>query len=161
VSPPEKNSLLLPSRSAVFFPTATLVLFFALPCFFVRDPEKKSSPPVQLTKVFATLKEMFSRINHYKSLFQFIIIHFLILDAVNTIIVFMAVYATKAIGFSGAQFLISSTVGAIVCSGYHSNFEVPCSSHLTSLHRHRRGFPVSQLQPQYFTSQTIRLTSPL
>jgi hypothetical protein len=130
VSPPAKNSLLLPSRSAVFFPTATLVLFFALPCFFVRDSEKKSSPPVQLTKVFATLKEMFSRIKHYKLLFQLIII------------AFMAVYATKAIGFNGAQFLISSTVGAIVGSGYHSNFGVPCSSHLASLHRYCRGFPV-------------------
>ena len=105
-------------RSAAFLPTAALVLFFSLPCFFfVRDPEKKSSPPVQITKVFATLKETFSRIKHYKSLFQFIIIHFLVLDAVNTIIAFMAVYATKVIGFSGneiTQFLISSTVGAMI-----------------------------------------------
>ena len=105
-------------RSAAFLPTAALVLFFSLPCFFfVRDPEKKSSPPVQITKVFATLKETFSRIKHYKSLFQFIIIHFLVLDAVNTIIAFMAVYATKVIGFDGneiTQFLISSTVGAMI-----------------------------------------------
>ena len=105
-------------RSAAFLPTAALVLFFSLPCFFfARDPEKKSSPPVQITKVFATLKETFSRIKHYKSLFQFIIIHFLVLDAVNTIIAFMAVYATKVIGFDGneiTQFLISSTVGAMI-----------------------------------------------
>ena len=105
-------------RSAAFLPTAALVLFFSLPCFFfVRDPKKKSSPPVQITKVFATLKETFSRIKHYKSLFQFIIIHFLVLDAVNTIIAFMAVYATKVIGFDGneiTQFLISSTVGAMI-----------------------------------------------
>ena len=107
-------------RSAAFLPTAALVLFFALPCFFfVRDPEKKSSPPVQIKKVFATLKETFSRVKHYKSLFQFIIVHFLVLDAVNTIIAFMAIYATKVIGFSGpeiTQFLISSTVGAMVGS---------------------------------------------
>ena len=105
-------------RSAAFLPTAALVLFFSLPCFFfVRDPEKKSSPPVQITKVFATLKETFSRIKHYKSLFQFIIIHFLVLDAVNTIIAFMAVYATKVIGFDSneiTKFLISSTVGAMI-----------------------------------------------
>ena len=107
-------------RSAAFLPTAALVLVFALPCFFfVRDPEKKSAPPVQIKKVFATLKETFARIKHYKLLFQFIIIHFLVLDAVNTIIAFMAVYATKVIGFSGGeitQFLISSTVGAMVGS---------------------------------------------
>ena len=105
-------------RSAAFLPTAALVLFFSLPCFFfVRDPEKKYYPPVQITKVFATLKETLSRIKHYKSLFQFIIIHFLVLDAVNTIIAFMAVYATKVIGFDGneiTQFLISSTVGAMI-----------------------------------------------
>ena len=105
-------------RSAAFLPTAALVLFFSLPCFFfVRDPEKNYYPPVQITKVFATLKETFSRIKLYKSLFQFIIIHFLVLDAVNTIIAFMAVYATKVIGFDGnetTQFLISSTVGAMI-----------------------------------------------
>jgi MFS transporter, UMF1 family len=107
-------------RSAAFLPTAALVLLFALPCFyFVRDPEKKSPHSIQIKKVFATLKETFSRIKHYKLLFQFVIIHFLILDAVNTIIAFMAVYATKVIGFSGneiTQFLISSTVGAMVGS---------------------------------------------
>jgi UMF1 family MFS transporter len=107
-------------RAAAFLPTAAMVLFFALPCFFfVRDPKKKSSSPVQIKKVFTILKETFSRIKPYKSLFQFIIIHFLVLDAVNTIIAFMAVYATKVIGFSGneiTQFLILSTVGAMVGS---------------------------------------------
>jgi MFS transporter, UMF1 family len=107
-------------RSAAFLPTAVLVLLFALPCFsFVRDPEKKPPNSIQIKKVFTTLKETLSRIKHYKSLFEFVIIHFLILDAVNTIIAFMAVYATKVIGFSGieiTQFLISSTVGAMVGS---------------------------------------------
>ena len=107
-------------RSAAFLPTAALVLLFALPCFFfVKDPEKKPLTSIQIKKIFATLKETFSRIKHYKSLFQFVIIHFLVLDAVNTIIVFMAVYATKVIGFSGneiTQFLISSTLGAMVGS---------------------------------------------
>ena len=44
---------------------------------------------------------------------------FLVLDAVNTIIAFMSVYASKVIGFNGDEimrFLISSTVGAMVGS---------------------------------------------
>ncbi len=106
--------------SAAFFPTAVLVLVFALPCFvFVKDPDKKTSAPVQFKKAFAKLQETFSRIKNYKSLFQFILIHFLVLDAVNTIIAFMSVYASKVIGFNEGQitsFLISSTVGAMIGS---------------------------------------------
>jgi len=107
-------------RSAAFFPTAMLVLFFALPCFFfVKDPEKKIVPKVQFKKALSNLKETFSKVKSYKSLFQFITIHFLVLDAVNTIIAFMSVYASKVIGFNGDEimrFLISSTVGAMVGS---------------------------------------------
>ncbi|MZG53015.1 MAG: MFS transporter [Nitrospinae bacterium] len=107
-------------RSAAFLPTAMLVLFFALPCFFfVKDPEKKPMVKVQFKKAFSNLKETFSKVKSYKRLFQFITIHFLVLDAVNTIIAFMSVYASKVIGFNGdeiMQFLISSTVGAMVGS---------------------------------------------
>jgi MFS transporter, UMF1 family len=106
--------------SAAFLPTAALVLVFALPCFFfVKDPEKKTIASVPFKKAFITLQETFLRIKDYKSLFQFILIHFLVLDAVNTIIAFMAVYANKVIGFNAGQitnFLISSTVGAMVGS---------------------------------------------
>ncbi len=106
--------------SAAFLPTAALVLVFALPCFFfVKDPEKKNIASVPFKKAFITLQETFLRIKDYKSLFQFILIHFLVLDAVNTIIAFMAVYANKVIGFNAGQitnFLISSTVGAMVGS---------------------------------------------
>lgn len=107
-------------RSAAFLPTAMLVLFFALPCFFfVKDPEKKPMVKVQFKKAFSNLKETFSKVKSYKRQFQFITIHFLVLDAVNTIIAFMSVYASKVIGFNGdeiMQFLISSTVGAMVGS---------------------------------------------
>ncbi len=106
--------------SAAFLPTAALVLVFALPCFFfVKDPEKKPTVSVPFKKAFITLQETFLRIKNYKSLFQFILIHFLVLDAVNTIIAFMAVYASKVIGFNAGQitnFLISSTVGAMIGS---------------------------------------------
>jgi len=108
-------------RSAAFLPTAGLLLLFSIPCFlFVKDPETKEiAPPVRFKEAFTTLKQTFLRARQYRSLFRFILIHFLVLDAVNTIIAFMAVYASKVIGFSGSQitsFLISSTVGAMIGS---------------------------------------------
>ncbi len=108
-------------RSAAFLPTAGLLLFFSLPCFlFVKDTETgRAAPPIRFKEAFNTLKKTFLRVQQYRSLFRFILIHFLVLDAVNTIIAFMAVYASKVIGFSGGQitsFLITSTVSAMIGS---------------------------------------------
>ncbi len=108
-------------RSSAFLPTAGLLLFFSLPCFlFVKDPEAgRAAPPARFKEAFNTLKQTFLRVRQYRSLFRFILIHFLVLDAVNTIIAFMSVYASKVIGFSGGQitkFLISSTVFAMIGS---------------------------------------------
>jgi MFS transporter, UMF1 family len=108
-------------RSAAFLPTAGLLLLFSLPCFlFVKDPETgQISPPISFKEAFNTLKQTFLRARQYRSLFRFILIHFLVLDAVNTIIAFMAIYASKVIGFSSGQitsFLISSTIGAMIGS---------------------------------------------
>lgn len=107
-------------RSAAFLPTAGLLLFFSLPCFlFVKDPETRTAPIFRIKEVFKTLKKTFLRAQKYRSLFRFILIHFLVLDAVNTIIAFMSVYASKVIGFSGSQitkFLIFATLGAMVGS---------------------------------------------
>lgn len=108
-------------RSAAFLPTAGLLLLFSLPCFlFVKDPETgQTAQPIRLKEAFNTLKQTFLRAQQYQSLFRFILIHFLILDAVNTIIAFMSVYASKVIGFDGGQitnFLITSTVGAMIGS---------------------------------------------
>lgn len=107
-------------RTAAFLPTAGLLLFFSLPCFlFVKDDETRTAPSIQIKEAFRRLKETFLRAKQYHSLLRFILIHFLVLDAVNTIVAFIAVYANKVIGFSDGQiikFLISSTVGAMVGS---------------------------------------------
>ncbi len=108
-------------RSAAFLPTAGLLLFFSLPCLlFIKDTEiRRAASPVRFKEVFTTLKQTFLRVRQYRSLFRFILIHFLVLDAVNTISAFMSVYASKVIGFSDGQitkFLISSTIGAMIGS---------------------------------------------
>ena len=105
-------------RSAAFLPTAGLLLLFSIPCFlFVKDPDILSASSIRVREAFSTLKQTFLRVRHYHSLFKFILIHFLVLDAVNTIIAFMSVYASKVIGFNDGQiikFLITSTVGAMI-----------------------------------------------
>lgn len=107
-------------RAAAFLPTAGLLLFFSLPCFlFVKDEETRTTPLFRIKEAFSTLKETLLRARQYYALFRFILIHFLVLDAVNTIIAFMSVYASKVIGFDDGQiikFLISSTVGAMIGS---------------------------------------------
>lgn len=107
-------------RSAAFLPTAAMFLIFALPCFFfVRDPEIISRGRVRVLEAFRTLKQTLKHIGQYRLLFKFILIHFIVLDVVNTIIAFMAVYANKVIGFNDSQitaFLITSTVFAMIGS---------------------------------------------
>lgn len=107
-------------RSAAFLPTAAMFLFFALPCFFfVKDPAMVSRGRVRVLEAFRALKQTLSHIKQYRLLFKFILIHFIVLDVVNTIIAFMAIYANKVIGFDNNQitnFLITSTVFAMIGS---------------------------------------------
>jgi UMF1 family MFS transporter len=107
-------------RSAAFFPTAAMFLIFAIPCFlFVKDPEVKTHKKVKIGQAFHTLKQTLANASDYKLLLKFILIHFMILDVVNTVIAFMSVYANKVMQFTDAQittFLISSTAAAMIGS---------------------------------------------
>jgi len=106
-------------RAAAFLPTAILFLIFAIPCFlFVKDPGPKPFQ-VDVGKAFRTLRATIAGASQYHVLLKFIGIHFLILDVVNTVIAFMAVYANKVIGFNDNQiatFLILSTAFAMLGS---------------------------------------------
>jgi len=106
-------------RSAAFLPTAILFLVFAIPCFlYVKDPSPKTFY-VDIGQSFRTLKKTITDASDYHVLLKFFVVHFLILDVVNTIIAFMSVYAHKVIGFDGQQitsFLILSTVFAMLGS---------------------------------------------
>ena len=106
-------------RPAAFLPTALMFLIFALPCFFfVKDPDPKPFR-IDMRKAFRTLKNTLVNAAQYHVLLKFIGIHFLILDVVNTVIAFIAVYANKVIGFTDSQittFLILSTTFAMLGS---------------------------------------------
>jgi UMF1 family MFS transporter len=106
-------------RSAAFLPTGILFLIFAIPCFlFVKDANQNIFP-VNIEKVFSTLKKTITNTSDNKILLNFFVVHFLVLDVVNTIIAFMSVYANKVIGLNDKQitsFLIFSTVFAMMGS---------------------------------------------
>ena len=106
-------------RSAAFLPTGILFLIFAIPCFlFVKDA-KQNIFSVNISLAFSTLKKTITNTPDNQILFNFFVVHFLILDVVNTIIAFMAIYANKVIGLDDKQitsFLIFSTVFAMVGS---------------------------------------------
>ena len=108
-------------RSGAFLPTAILFLVFALPCFlFVKEhsrrkPKKSYGIKREFKKIFLTLKNT----RRYPGLLRFLVANIIYSDAVNTVIVFMAVYASKAIGMDDKSirtFLIVSTVFAAVGS---------------------------------------------
>lgn len=107
-------------RSSAFIPTAFLFLVFSIPCFlFVSDRGLKKADSVSWQKVWQTAVQTGREIRQYRVLFKFLLIHFLILDVVNTLIAFMAVYANKVMAFDDGQintFLILSTVGAMLGS---------------------------------------------
>jgi UMF1 family MFS transporter len=96
-----------------------MFLIFALPCFlFIKDPDPKPFR-IDMRKAFRTLKNTMVNATQYHVLLKFIGIHFLILDVVNTVIAFIAVYANKVIGLTDSQirtFLILSTLFAMLGS---------------------------------------------
>ena len=106
-------------RSAAFLPTGILFLIFAIPCFlFVKDANQNIFL-INMGKAFSTLKKTITNTSDNKILLNFFVVHFLVLDVVNTIIAFMSVYANKVIGLNDKQitsFLIFSTVFAMMGS---------------------------------------------
>jgi UMF1 family MFS transporter len=107
-------------RLAAFIPTALMFFVFALPCLiFNKDFSQKNVPKLQFGETFLVLKNTYREASKYKNLIKFVLIHFLILDVVNTIVAFMAVYANKVIGFDDNQintFMIIATLTAMLGS---------------------------------------------
>jgi len=108
-------------RTAAFVPTAILFALFSLPAFFFikEAASKKSKRPVEIRrnvrKIFLTLRNT----RRYPGLARFLTANLVYSDAVNTVIAFMAVYASKVIGFTDTEimrFMITSTVFAAVGS---------------------------------------------
>jgi UMF1 family MFS transporter len=100
---------------AAFIPTAVLFLVFALPCFFfVKEAPSKAPLTVRMFKEgYAQLFNTLRRAKGHSNLLRFIGARFLYVDAVNTLLTFMALYVIEVVGFSQGQarmlFIVSTT----------------------------------------------------
>jgi UMF1 family MFS transporter len=108
-------------RRAAFLPTALLFLLFAIPCFlFVKEVRTDVPWSARLIKEgYIQLYHTLRNARSHSNLLKFIGARFLYVDAVNTLLIFMAVYVTQVIGFTDEQvrvLLIISTSFAIVGS---------------------------------------------
>jgi UMF1 family MFS transporter len=105
-------------KAAAFPATAVIFLLFALPCLLVvRD---RGSGPLWrrgiAREAFGRVRGTLERLPHHPGLARFLGAHFLYTDAVNTVIVFMAVYVTVVGSFSSREvtrLLALSTLFAI------------------------------------------------
>lgn len=116
LAPVEKNF----GPSAVYIPTALVFLLFSIPLFlWVKDAGIIPGARADIMGAFRKTAESFRRAAQNKNLSIYLIANFFILDAVNTVIAFMSIYANTVIGLDGMKlniFLITSTAGAIAGS---------------------------------------------
>lgn len=90
--------------AASFIPTAILFLIFALPTFiFVKDPvvpKSRKNPKINIKATFKEVLDSISNTKKYPGVLRFLVAKFFYEDAIQTVILFMAVYTQKVMGFS-------------------------------------------------------------
>ena len=97
----------LSGRVYTFLPTALLFLVFALPClYWVREQPRIGTTPVRRESFGESLKSALKDTREYPGLLRYMIGNFLVIDAVNTVIIFMGVYSSTVIGFEEGDKLI-------------------------------------------------------
>ena len=112
---------------AAFLPTAFYFFLFSLPCFLFVKEKKQEIKQVQFLETFKALKDTIKDFKRIQYLPYFLIASFLALNAINTVLIFMSVYAKKVIGFSDIEinnFFIISSIFAIfgsLASGFISD----------------------------------------
>jgi UMF1 family MFS transporter len=95
----------------LFVITAVFFLIFSLPLFLFLK-EKKIHPDIAKQKInyftygFVKVFDTIKHINYYKNLRNYLIAFFLYIDAVNTIIFFSGIYASKSLGFNITELAI-------------------------------------------------------
>lgn len=108
---------------ASFIPTAVLFLIFSIPTFlFVRDPQvnvKYIKKKLEIKTSFKKVWDGISNTRKYPGVTRFLIAKLFYEDAIQTVIIFMAVYAQKVMGFtkeSTSGFFIAIIPFAIIGS---------------------------------------------
>jgi UMF1 family MFS transporter len=109
-------------RAATFVPTGFFFFFFSLPTFlFIRDRKTEESTRLKMNwgDGFQRVRAVMLHIGRYKGVFRFLVAKFCYENAMSAVIVFMAVYAVKVMGFSDnllMPFFMVSTISAILGS---------------------------------------------
>ena len=110
---------------ATFLPSAIFFLIFALPIFFwIREPrDAHPTPwPVLMRRAVQQLVSTVRSVRRYRGILRFFVASFFSLNAINTVLVFMAVYTKTVLGFTDAQlirfFLLGQAFAVIGSLGY-------------------------------------------
>lgn len=113
----------LSGRVYTFLPTALLFLVFALPClYWVREQPRLQTAQIQRESFGQSLTQALRDTREYPGLLRYMVGNFLVIDAVNTVIIFMGVYSSTVIGFEEGDKLIlfiSSTTFALFGSIFY------------------------------------------
>lgn len=104
-------------RTAAFLPTAALFALFSIPIFVrVREPRSAGGPRPSWREAWGDILAAVADARRYPGVGWFLLANFLILDAIHTAIIFMAVYAQKVVGLpdsAKAAFFMLATVPAV------------------------------------------------
>ncbi|MFH1245896.1 MAG: MFS transporter [Candidatus Omnitrophota bacterium] len=107
-------------KQAVFFPTAILFFLFALPAFiFIKDSPYPYVPRIAVRGKlsFSYLIKTSLQLRQNPVLSRFLLAAFLCLNAVNTTIAFMGVYAQRVMRFSDSELIYFMSVSTIFAIG--------------------------------------------
>jgi len=110
---------------ASFIPTAILFLIFSLPIFiFIKDqpmPTIAQKQKIHLRNSFKKVWDGLTNTVKYPGVARFLVAKYFYEDAIETIIIFMAIYAQKVMGFTKAEtttFFIVVIPSAIIGSAF-------------------------------------------
>jgi UMF1 family MFS transporter len=107
-------------RTAAFLPTAILFGLFALPIFLrVHEQRGPVGPGPSWREALREIRATLADSRRYPGVLVFLAANILILDAVQTVIIFMAVYAQKVLGMPDSAkvvFFMLATIPAIAGS---------------------------------------------
>jgi MFS transporter, UMF1 family len=103
--------------AAAFIPTACIVLCTALPCMLLLREAPRRAAPATAAVVWRRLTRVLYGPGHIPGLGRFLLGCFFALNAVNTVIMFMSVFAKRSIGLTDQQIdllLICSAAAALL-----------------------------------------------
>jgi UMF1 family MFS transporter len=109
--------LLEPYGYAVLFRTqAALFLLFALPAFFFikeRPRNVSGGTPPALSQTLRRLVEAWRRTRRYEGVTRFLVARFFYTDAMNTVFIFVAIFARTEMGFTDRETDLLTIIGIV------------------------------------------------